>query len=614
MRDIRQKRIVIGYALLVCALIAIAYGRSLWQGFAPVDDDILIYNNLAVRGVTFDHLKTIFTTFDPELYIPLTLLSFQIDYLIGGLDPFVYHLTNLFLHAANALLVAWLLILFTHKRCAGLMGGLVFAVHPLNTEAVVWLAGRKDLLSVFFCLLSFILYIHARRGSRFSYGGSIIAFALSLLAKVSTITLPALLILYDILIERRKIDRKFFLDKVPYAFLSGIFMVIARAGKERVLAANTFLETVLMAGKSTLFYLEKFFLPWNLSIFYEHTGPISIASAEFLVPLTLLTLLLLLTLRGARRTHALVFGSLFFLIALAPTFLNFNKAGIVYFAVDRYMYLPMVGLLYVTLSLPKGDVVHAWFGKLTKSCVLILCMILSILQTRIWDSPYSLFSHSLALYPNSITARTAVVQVLKEQGKTEEAFNVLRDGLAYGDHLQLHLSAGTLYASNGQLSEAREQFAIAAGMDGKNPEPIFSLGSLDEQAGDFKSAQANYERAVALDTSYVSARVRLAGLYKKNGKFTEAKLQLTEAVTWNPNSFEALLMMGQLLEEEKKWEEAITFLGQAEQLRPNDIPLLLVLARYQLHAGNTDAAKQLLQRVLKMDQGNTEAISTLKSL
>ena len=176
----------------------LAFGASLFHGFAPVDDSFLIVENLAIRAINWENLKHFFTTYDPELYIPLVFVSFQFNYLIGELAPFNYHLTNIIIHIMNSLLVVRILTqlstvnnqqstndkevdggLLRAKRVDSwliVFAGLIYAVHPLNTEAVVWLAGRKDLLSGLFFFASLTFYLDFIKGNRKAYWLSITMF------------------------------------------------------------------------------------------------------------------------------------------------------------------------------------------------------------------------------------------------------------------------------------------------------------------------------------------------------------------------------------------------------------------------------------------------------
>jgi len=306
-----RARAILSVTALTLVLVFLAFGRSLWQGFAPLDDGFLIVWNLAVRGFTRESFRLAFTTYDPELYIPLTLVSFQLNYVTAGLQPWMYHLTNLLLHAANALLVMGLLrMLLTHDssrtregaRLAVILCGLLFAVHPLHTEAVVWIAGRKDLLSTFFALLSFIAYLRYRKGSRRAYALSIVTFLLALLAKVTPLTLPVAFLLADLLLERRKDGWRMLTDKIPFLLLSTIFGLVAMGGKERVLTEEGYGGAFLLAGKSMMFYTEKLLLPLRLNVYHPYRGAMSLTEPRLLIPSLLLLGLLGLGLR--RRSHS----------------------------------------------------------------------------------------------------------------------------------------------------------------------------------------------------------------------------------------------------------------------------------------------------------------------
>ncbi len=606
---------------LVFLLVLLAFGGSLRHGFSPIDDHFLITENLAIRGITWEHLKYIFTTYDPELYIPLTLFSFQVNYVLGGLAPFGFHLANLFLHAANAILVGYLLFLLGMRRSIAFLCAALFAVHPLNTEAVVWIAGRKDVLSTLFTLVSIIFYIHARRGTRSAYVGSLFAFLLALLSKAMAVTLPVLLLLIDTFIERRKISWNILADKIPYALLSALFMVIATAGKERVIGSVTFFETMLMAGRSAMFYVEKFFLPFDLSVFYTHRGTITLSDTRLLVPWLFLagTLALLLFLTWRRRSvsqnsllSAAWFGSLFFLITLSPTFLNFQKGAETFVAVDRYAYFPMIGILFFLVSALESLSSKFRNRFITPSILLLLVMLvvpLSIAQTKTWANPELLYANALNVHPESLGARVSLAKYYREQGRLQEAFDVLKAGLPYGDDSHLHLAAGAILARSGRVADAIAEFQKAAAMDPENPEPHYSLGMLEEEIGNFAAAQRAYAEAVRLDASYVIARVRLGELLVKEGKPGEAKLQLEEALRWNPHSLEAHTALGLLLNSVGNFDGALVHLQKAVSLDPHAVPVLLALAEISIAQDDVVEARMYLERVLKVDQRNAEALA-----
>jgi Tfp pilus assembly protein PilF len=477
----------------------------------------------------------------------------------------VYHITNIILHAANGLLVVWLLTVITKNRAVGIIGGLLFVVHPLHTEAVVWLSGRKDLLFALWMLLSFIFYIRWREGVRRAYVWSVLFFILALLSKVTAAMLPAILLLYEMFLSDRRINKKTIINILPYITFSALFIVIALAGKERIVASSTMLETILMAGKSTVFYIEKIFIPVNFSVFYPYSGEVTLSSPDFFIPALFVIVLGVFTIYSLKWTKWIAFGIGFYLLTLAPTFLNFHKGAITFFAVDRYAYIPSIGILLI-VALALHRFIASGARKTTVAVLVLVMCLLSFLQTRVWEDPERLMLHSLALYPDSISARTDLARMYREAGRYQDGFEILKEGLVYGDHPALHLAAGYIYAKVGQVRDAEEQFESARLMNPKHPDPIFSLGSLKEQIGDKEAALIFFTKAVEMDPSYVVAHVRLSSLLMESGQIDLAKEHLTEALRWNPNSGEAHAKMAELLTSLSQPEKAAWHRAKAEAI------------------------------------------------
>jgi len=556
--------------------VLLAFGHSLFQGFAPIDDIFLVVENPAIRGFTLENLKHVFSTYDPELYIPLIFASFQFDYTLWGLNPFGFHLTNLILHAVNSMLVYLVLFKLTDKKLLSFFAGLIFAVHPLNTEAAVWIAGRKDLLSALFFLLAVIMYLETfEKGTeateateatedpddnnllnprfprflRLPYTLSIFLFLLALLSKITAVTLFGVIVLHHLLFKRRSSSSvssvpsvpsvALLLRFVPYALLSVIFMAVAMGGKGRVIAAVGVWDKILVAFKSTGFYIQKFLWPSDLTVIYPLQGDISFWSAKIFPFLVLFAILVYAAAKSAKRRPEVTFGIASYIAMLSPTFLNIGKAGLVFFAVDRYAYLPMVAILFLGVSFLGRIKLNRVYAITAGGFLLIVLVIVSRFQTGVWDTPDGVYRRALSIYPESIGARVGLAAILRHQNKLAEAFEVLKEGLRYGNHELLELNAGYVYAKAGQVSEAQARFNAAQKMNPENPEAYFALGSLYEQTGKKDKAIPEYEKAVELDDSYVIARAKLGHLYLEEGRTEEARAQFEKALEWNEYSVEA---------------------------------------------------------------------------
>jgi protein O-mannosyl-transferase len=340
-----------------------AYAGALENGFVNLDDNVYVYENPMVRnGLSRAAAAWAFRTLDYGNWHPLTWLSLQADCQCFGLDPRGFHVTNLFLHTANTVLLFWLLRLMTGAVGRSACVAALFALHPLHVESVAWVAGRKDVLSTFFlflCLLAWLAYV--RRPAVWKHALSVVLFAFSLMAKPMGISLPVILLLLDFWPlarwpavatgrqERVRNAISLVIEKLPFFLLSAAMTALgvfaqADAGGMHYGHSLPVVSRVLMVPVNYLTYLGQMFWPVDLAVFYPHPG----ATLPWWKPLAALTTLALVTalvLRPGRSRPYLPVGWLWFLIALLPA-IGLVQIGAQATA-DRYMYLPMAGLLIV---------------------------------------------------------------------------------------------------------------------------------------------------------------------------------------------------------------------------------------------------------------------------
>lgn len=613
--------VVIGICALFFLVSLFVFGASVRYGFLSFDDPYLIVNNLTTKGPTVDNLRRAFTTFDPELYIPLTFISYQLNYLVAGLNPAFYHFTNIVLHAINGILVSCLAFFLIGRGWIALFTGLLWMVHPVNTEAVVWLSGRKDLLSTSFYLLTVVSYLRYRSGGgKRMFHLSLLFFLLALLSKVSVFTLPiALLILEGLMRDRREWSMRMAKPLIPFAVLSGIFLAIGIVGKQRVLLSSSLWERAMLACKSSVFYVKNLIFPMNLVPVYPQTTPVTVTSPEFFVPLLLLIAAAALVLWSLRHTKWLAAVSLLFFITIGPSFFNVNKGIGTFFAVDRYVYVPSIWLV-VLLSLgiaalsdrlrPRGKTVLAvalcgWTATLA---------ILSAKQTTIWQDDETLFTRILALYPDSISARASLSMVYRERGRMDLEEKILREGLARQRTVAYLTGLGSVLLRKGDAAGAIALYDEAATLDPSNPESAFFRGALEESSGNPDIALRYYEEAIQLDESYTAAYVNAGAILLDQRRLPEAEEKLRLAVAWNPNTVEGLYNLFQTLEFLEKKDEAFVYLQDAYRLSP-DISDIAITYAYRLHErGRTAEAIRIMERALEHEPDNAAARRVLNFL
>lgn len=605
-------------ALAVFGSVFLVYGSTLGHEFVTWDDMGLIKENPNVREMTFSTVKQVFTSYDPELYIPLTFLSYQVDYTLGGGSPAPFHLTNIILHALNALLVIWLLYLPLGNGIIAFGLGLLFALHPLNTEAVAWMSARKDTLSTFFFLIALIAYLlfDERKDARM-YVASLCAFLLGLLAKVMIVTLPVVLILLDLL-RGKPITKRSLIEKAPFFALSVLFGIIALFGKKEILVSSTLWQKILMAGKSTAFYLEKFFLPSDLSVMYPYGKTITTFSVDFLLPLAITVLLIAAIVWFWKKKRAVSVGLAWFLLTLVPTFTNFAKGGEIYVASDRYAYVPMIGLLIAI-----GAIASAWLAQsggvreyaskqrslgTVTIFVLILFAWRSSVQASTWQTSETLYKNVLRSYPAAQAAHNNLGMEYLVQGKPDDALKQFDLALAIRSDPRTKVNRASALLRKGMTDAAMKEYEEVVRLAPDLPDGHYGIGNIHRSAGRLHEAVIGYKRALAADPTYTNALNNLGAVYIQLQEWDKAIATLQKSIELHPEFAASYYNLAGAYERSGMKAEAEAAYREAIRLEPEDADALASLATLVYDRGEIDEAAQLLMRALAIRDNNPIAI------
>lgn len=578
MQSVKYKPFHWMLAILIVAPVVVYALSVVRDGFVSIDDSLLITANAAVQHLSPFTVWHVFTSYDPELYIPLTLLSYQIEWAIVGAQPLLFHLDNLLLHTGTSLLLfLFLRRIFSSDRIA-FLGALLFAVHPVHSEAVAWAAARKDVLSGFFFVASLCAYEFWREEKRRPMPWQSLAlFLLALLSKVTAAPLPVLLLLLD----WRRAGRITFDDlreKLPYFALSILFIIIALFGKAKGISALGPWKTLLLSAKSVTFTLGKILWPAHLSVIYAQQTPVTIASPEFFIPVLLTAGLLILIVMTARRLRNVSVGLMFFLLLLIPNFANFWKNNFVFFASDRYAYLPSIGIIMILCALVlwvtriRSDWKAPVYGGL--GLLSFLLMFVTFRQTHAWENDIALYQNVLRWYPDSVLAANNFGDALVKAGNMDEAMTWFTKA-AHNDpsYVQAMVNAGNVERERGKLDDARMWYERGIKAISSQPriedlaphyllgELLIGMGKTDEGLSHFRTStellpfvsepyynwglqlqklQRNdeaislFKKAVSLRSDDLASRYHLAGLYAEEGRLPEAVAQLAYIVGRDP--------------------------------------------------------------------------------
>jgi protein O-mannosyl-transferase len=544
--------------LIAFGVTALAFLPALGGGFIDWDDGSLLLRNPWYRGLGPTNLAWMVSTVRMGHWMPLNWISFGLDYVIWGMNPLGYHLTNVVLHAAAAATLyvvakrvlraalagrpttdGWL-------RAGALVAALAFGLHPLRVESVAWITERRDVLSGLFYLLTIWAYLrYVERRSRGAYWAAVGYFALALMSKSITASLPAVLLLLDVYPLRRlggragwltPEARRAWVEKLPFAALAAAIAVVAVWALVSG-SGLTPLRTLGLGARAALsiyalaFYLGKALWPAHLSPLYELTLPVRPLETRFLLSALAMAVVTVATFRLRRPWPALLAAWLAFVVTLLPV-LGIAHNGY-QLAADRYTYL--AGL---SLALLAGGTVARWGRKAVAASALGLAALLALTWTQIpvWRSDETLWRHAVALDPASGVARSNLGAALTAERRYVEATQELERAVALrSGYAEAWNNLGLALAPQpGRLPEAADAFRRALAARPRFGEAWNNLGVVLATQGQIDGALAAFSKATVVDPSSAEARNNLGLALAGQGRVREAAAEFRRALALNP--------------------------------------------------------------------------------
>ncbi len=553
--------LVVGLCTAACFLPALSGQFLTWDDLAEVTEP-------HTQAITRDNIRWMLTTRTLGHFRPLTWLSYALDHAIWGLDPLGYHLTSLLLHVANSLLVFVLLrsLLGRNEELLAAACALLFSIHPLRVEAVAWVAARKDLLCAFFLLLSLLCYLkrHGSQSHRILWlVGSLACYALSLAAKATGITFPALLLLLDLGWLKRTSLRAALIEKIPYLALALPLAAIAAAGMSGAMLETHVLSVghrLLTAAYGLCFYCWKSLIPTGLSPMYrlDLAGP---GAADYLCAGVVIGAVLAL-LGLIRRAPAVPLAFACYALLLLPV-LGLTQVGYQKVA-DRYCYLaclPLIALLGSGLTrLPRktaGAMLLVW-----------LCLLgpLTWRQTGFWHDTVTLWTRAIEIDPQ---------------------------GWSYNYR-------GTAYLVSGDPTRALADFETAVRLAPETPRPWSSRGLARMQLGNPRGALADLDRSLALAPDDPHVLLERATAHYALGNSRAAGADLDRSIQLDPNNPRTYLNRATLRAAAADRAGALRDLGEALRLHPAYLNALADRAELRRRLGDLTGARQDLLRALSL--------------
>ena len=618
---------IILQALVIAAAVLWIYWPAL-QGDWLWDDNIDITENAVTQSPT--GLWSIW--FEPSSnldYYPIKASVQWLQWHLWGMDTLGYHLTNVLLHILSALLV-WRLLSKIGLRLAWL-GGLIFAIHPVQVESVAWIVELKNTLSLPPLLLAMCAYIdyEDHRKSK-DYFLALGLFAVAMLCKLSVVLLPLVILLY-IWWRRGRIGWNDLKTSAPFfgvalalsmiTIASGIYDSRFNHADPGAMPVGGLLARLVAAGLSFSFCFSKSFLPVGLLPIYPK-WPIDPSSPVQFLPWLVLcgVIYWFWTKREGWGRHALL-GLGFFLINLGPC-PGFIPAPDMAFTwvMDHFLYLPIIGLIgLVVAALGQMEIeLPASFrhcGFVLVTVVLAFLAFESHSYAKMFVNSETLWTYELQYNPEAYPAYVNLGNAQLQTGRLSDAMKQFELALQINpNYAEAHYNLGNALLQTNQVSEAINQYRQALRIKPGYAEAHSNLGAILFQKGQISEAIEQMELALHFKPGYAEEHYNLGFALQQTGRLTKAIEQFELALQINPNYAEAHFNLGNALLQTNQVSEAINQYQQALKIRPDYAEVHSNLGAILFQKGQIPEAIEQFKQALEIKPDLVSARNNLARL
>ncbi len=519
-----SKREDILIVLLLLAAAFVCYHAVLDAGFVW-DDEYIVLQNPLIRAPLWsfnifrqDIINSSFTY--TIYYRPIQILSYAVDYRLWGLEPLFFHLSNIFIHFLNGVLVFALSWRLLRKKAVSLLAALLFVIHPAHAGAVSYISGRADLLFFFFGFLFMLSYVLFREKKKYVFlWMSAVSLGFSLLSKEAAIIFPFLMLFADVMILRKKYGFGG-ASHLPAFFVTGAYVTLHRfifggryslvAGPENL--TERFLRFSAMVRE--FFVLNVF--PLELHMRRGAGGPVETLFGPVVVGICLV--LLLFYLKKSRRI--LLFSLGFFLIALMPFVL---VAGYFKVFAEHWIYLAGYGIfLFMAVVVIR---IYRRRGRLVRSILTVLFFAGIVFYSRVtmdqniyWLDNISLSDHVLAYSAQDMPAMHFKAVSLMKSGRSGESLEIMDEYAEYhsGDPHAWYIK-GRLNLASGRTDTAERDFKRSLQISRNYDNGYLGLALVAFVKGQNREGVEYLERTVELNPRHSEAYLLLGAAYSKAG-------------------------------------------------------------------------------------------------
>lgn len=606
-----ERRRVYFAAAAIVLVVALCYANSLADGFVFDDRAIVLGNPLLRNPANLSEL--LFAS-----YRPLRDISHAVDFALWGENPMGFHLTNVLIHIANALLVFWLIRRFTQSILTAMLAALIFAVHPIQTDAVTYISGRRDVLFALFYLASFHCYLSYRdhhglrkRRSLIYFGLFLLLWGLSLMAKEMAVSLPLFIFAWSFCDEwgnragpwwKRSLkaaasavgkDKWLYMVLALAAVAYGWYMTIIKGGSTLARAGGfiywggSFYTNLLTVIRVHAWYLKQLVFPTPV---VQYLGAFDVATTILDWRVILSTIVVVAVLTGGflllRRDKLMTFAVLSYFVLLLPVSQIIPHHELL---ADHYLYLPMMSFGLVVALVVRNIAARGRSYQRAAYAVagaaLIALTAMTILRNRDWKDDFTLWQANYREAPNSIRA-TANLASLYSTRNPNKAIEL------YRRCLELDPTYASTYLGLASLMQTKDE--------AEKLEPLI-LKALAMPEAEISTPAQQYYRS-----SRSQLTIALALTKHNQGREDEAEQLLLNVIATDPGDEDAYRILADMYRENEPEKELDVFRKQADA-NPFNLQALDNLSRRLILENRYDEALPYLDRIISIDPNNFSA-------
>ncbi|MBI4843421.1 MAG: tetratricopeptide repeat protein [Nitrospirae bacterium] len=535
------------YVISVIFVSFAVYFNALFNGF--VYDDIgQVVENRWLKDIK--NIPTIFTasawSFLPEneeanYYRPLTHIIYLITYHIFGLQAWGFHLINIIFHSGVSVLVFVILLTLQREIHAcdsvpfflpSFISALLFATHPIHTEAVSWVAGLPDISYSFFFLLSLYLYLRSEGLINRHYLLSVISYFLAALCKEPALTLLGVIIIHDHIFEKTDRRPATYLQRyIPYLIVAIIYLILRfnALGGFAPLKPEIRLSTygyIINAFPLFSQYVKALILPINLNVFHVFHPIFSIFEMRGIISAGVTAVFVTLCCLSLWKNRMIFFSLLIMVLPLLPV-MYIPAVGENVFA-ERYLYLPSFGFVMLIAVFLSSENINKRVAGLRWALLIPIILIFiysmsTISRNAVWKNNFILFTDTALKSPEAGLPHSYLGTEFMEKGQVDEAIEKYKVALKFDpDSIEVHNNLGNAYDYKGVTDKAIEQYEIALKLNPLVAATNYNLGIAYGKKGLLDKAVEHFSVALDIDPDNADAHYNLGYAYELKGRVDEA--------------------------------------------------------------------------------------------